>query len=120
MGLADFFAERLNRVIILKEFFTAYFATLVIRKNYLESYAVSGSLTIILTALKLLSCFRFRTLVDIAVVDLLQSVFRFKISYNLLSPTAERLIINAFVKELDFCNSVAKTFAPANWLEREA
>lgn len=82
-----------------------------------------GSILDIFKILKLDSQFQFNYLVDITVVDWMDSKSeRFEVVYHLMSlPLKHRLRIKAFVPEEDpAIDSVVSLWSGANFLEREA
>lgn len=74
----------------------------------------------VLTFLKFNSNLQFKSLIDIAVVDLPEKKYRFEISYNLLSVFYNlRIRVKTYTDEFKSLPSVTQLFSSANWLERE-
>ena len=114
------FSDKVQATLILKGFLERVLVCLVLRKHYTELFLLPATIAFVSWVLKRKSIFNYKTLSDIVVTDLLQNVSRFRLTYNLLNSLGSRIMLTVFVGELDFCNSVAKIFRSAGWLEREA
>lgn len=120
MDLFDFGGLGLRAATTVIKFLTGYLRFVVIRRAQLELYILSSALISVLKILSRSTAVRSKTLVDLVVVDFISNLYRFKLSYNLLSSAGVRVFVNIFLKEFDFVASVSHIYKSAPWLEREA
>ena len=87
----------------------------ITRNAALDLYIFAADLVGVLSFFKLNHHARYKTLVDIAVIDLPFKLKRFKVVYALLSSTyARRVNIHTFLKEAEFATSVKRVFRSAD------
>lgn len=97
-----------------------FFKKIILNAHTLEIYTDPENALNLFFFLKNFSLLKFKTLVDIVVVDSPKNKHRFEIIYNLLSIFCNvRLNICLQIKDLTALYSVTSLYSSALWLERE-
>lgn len=110
-GLNFLLSKRLNNSLFLSSILKSKVKYLILKKNFIDLYALHYNTSFLLAFLKLNSYLKFESLIDLSVVDFPKKEFRFKLVYNLLSVFyGTRLNLITFLKENSYQNSAKNLF----------
>lgn len=92
-----------------------YIQDIKVNDRYLKIKIESESLNFFIKFFYLHSFLRYKLLIDISCVDLLEKIKRFEINYILLSPEFNsRIIISVDIKQNDILTSLTNIFNGSN------
>jgi NADH/F420H2 dehydrogenase subunit C len=97
-----------------------YILDIKVNNKYLKIKIELDSLQFFMKFFFLHSFLRYKLLIDISCIDLLERVKRFEVNYILLSSDFNsRIILSVDLKQTDILTSLTKIFNGSNWMERE-
>lgn len=111
----DIITKKLARFSFLRATLKSKILFFILRSSAIDMYLKKEDLNFVSKVIKLNTLLRFDNLVDIAVVDFPEKLYRFKIIYQFLSLKNNfRITLNTFVKEATFVNTLKNIFPAAD------